>query len=129
MFGSESKTQPHRVLIASATLLFGKGLRRFFEDRWGKNAVSVAIATTLEETLSTLETQFPDLVILDYDDHSINRERFLNHFVTGERPMRVALISLHDSGAIIVYDRQALAPSQVEDWLSMPWILNLPSKP
>jgi cytochrome c oxidase subunit II len=120
-------SRPLRVLIASANLLFGRGLRRLFQDRWGDRATIVGLTTTLEETLSAVENLKPDLVILDYDDHSIYRERFLNYYVTGERPMQVALISLRDSGAVVVYDRKMLTPSQAEDWLNMPWLSGLRS--
>jgi len=118
-------TRPHRVLIASANLLFGKGMRCLFEEKWGEKAIIVGLTTTLEETLSALETLYPDLVILDYDDDSIKRESFLSHFVTGQRPMQVALISLHNAGAVLVYDRKSLTPSQAEDWLDMPWLSSL----
>jgi len=124
MLEHEPNARTHRVLIASANLLFGRGLSRLFEDRWGDKAIIVGLMTTLEETLSALETLLPDLVILDYNDHSINRERFLSHFVTGQRPMQVALISLNDTGAVVVYDRKTLTPSQAEDWLNMPWLSN-----
>jgi len=128
MLNIEPNAQPHRVLIASANSLFGRGLQRLFEARWGRQAIVVGLTTTLEETIAALETLLPDLVILDYDDHSIHKERFLNYFVTGQRPLQVALISLQDSGAVVIYDRKRLTPSEAEDWLNMPWLSNSPSQ-
>ena len=128
MVDHESKFQPHRVLISSANSLFGKGLRRLFEERWGGKAVVIGLTTNLDETLNAVDALMPDLVILDYDDRSIDRDRFLSHYVTGHHPMQVALISLLDSGAVIVYDRKTLTPSQAEDWLNMPWLSTPHSK-
>jgi cytochrome c oxidase subunit 2 len=115
-------SRPHRVLIASANSLFGKGLRRLFEEKWGDKAIIVGLTTNLDETLYAMEASSPDLVILDYDDQSINRDDFLRYFVTSQRPMQVALISLQDSGVVVTYDRKSMTPSQAEDWLNMPWL-------
>ena len=52
------------------------------------------MAKTMQETLDQLEGHQPDLVIVDHDDSTINRDEFLNRFVTGEMPMKVILVSL-----------------------------------
>jgi len=116
---------PRRVLIASANPLFGKGLRHLFERRWGSAASVIGLTNTMEQTLAALDELQPDLVIVDFDDRTINREDFLNHFVTDERPMQVVLISLQSTGAVVVYDRRKLTPSQAENWLGVSWLASL----
>jgi cytochrome c oxidase subunit II len=119
--GTSGNQQTHRVLIASANPLFGKGLRNLLQQRWGKAANVVGLTTNMEQTLQALDDLQPDQVIVDFDDRTMNREEFLNHFVATERPMQVVLISLQGNGAVIVYDRRTLSPSQAEQWLDAPW--------
>ncbi len=118
---SDLTKQPRRVLIVSANPLFREGLRKVYAARWGGRAIITGTPATMAETLSMLETHQPDLVIVDYDDTTINREEFMNRFVTGESPMQVVLVSLKESGQVVVYDRRRLTFAQAEDWLSDPW--------
>jgi cytochrome c oxidase subunit 2 len=113
------KDGTRRVLIASANPLFGEGLRNLLRERWGARASVVGLTSTMAQTLDAFEKQQPDLVILDYDDRTINREEFLSRFVSGERPMQVMLVSLKATGAVVVYDRRSLTPSEAEDWLDV----------
>lgn len=108
-----------RVLIASANPLFGKGLQNLLTRR--DDAIQIRLAQSMKETLDALSDWQPDLVIVDYDDQTIDRGKFLGHFVSEERPMQVMLVSLRASGAVVVYDRKTLTPDQAEDWLSMSW--------
>ena len=85
-----------------------------------RKSVDFNLASSMEETLARLESWQPDLVIVDYDDRTIHREEFLSHFIAGDRPMQVMLVSLQASGAVVVYDRRTLTPAQAEDWLSLP---------
>ncbi len=118
---SEVKNQPRRVLIVSANPLFREGLRKVYAERWGNRATITGMPTNMSETISMLETHQPDLVIVDHDDQTINRDEFLNRFVTGETPMQVALVSLKESGQVVVYDRRRLTPAQAENWLNDLW--------
>jgi DNA-binding NarL/FixJ family response regulator len=118
---SDSTNQPRRVLIVSANPLFREGLRKVYAAQWGGRAAITGMPTHMDEALSMLETHQPDLVIVDYDDKTINREEFMNRFVTGESPMQVVLVSLKESGQVVVYDRRLLTFAQAEDWLSNPW--------
>ncbi len=113
--------KPRRVLIVSANPLFREGLRKLYAERWGEKSATVGMLTTLEEALPALETR-PNLVIVDYDDKAINREAFMKGFVAGEAPMQVMLISLQESGQVVVYDRRRMTFAQAEDWLNNPWI-------
>jgi cytochrome c oxidase subunit 2 len=114
-------TQPRRVLIVSANPLFREGLRKMYAERWGGKASIVGTPTSMVEALSSLETHQPDLVIVDFDDKTINRSEFLNRFVAGKAPMQVMLVSLQESGQVVVYDRRTLTSAQAEDWLNDPW--------
>jgi cytochrome c oxidase subunit II len=118
---AEPNHQTRRVLIVSANPLFREGLRTVYAERWGGKATITGMPTNMAETLSMLETHQPDLVIVDYDDQTINREEFLNRFVTGETPMQVVLVSLKESGQVVVYDRRRLTSAQAENWLNDPW--------
>lgn len=117
---TDSPPHARRVLIVSANPLFREGLRKVYARRWGEKSATVSLLTTLEEALPALET-YPDLVIVDYDDKTINRETFMNRFVAGESPMQVMLVSLKESGQVVVYDRRTMTFAQAEDWLSNPW--------
>jgi cytochrome c oxidase subunit 2 len=118
---SEPNHQARRVLIVSANPLFREGLRTVYAERWGGKAVITGMPTNMAETLSMLETHQPDLVIVDHDDQTINRAEFLNRFVIGETPMQVVLVSLKESGQVVVYDRRRLTSAQAENWLNDPW--------
>jgi cytochrome c oxidase subunit II len=118
---SNSSHPTRRVLIVSANPLFREGLRKVYAERWGGRAVITGMPTNMRETLSMLETHLPDLVIVDHDDKTINRDEFMNRFVTGESPMQVVLVSLKESGQVVVYDRRRLTSAQAEDWLNNPW--------
>ena len=118
----EVKNQPpRRVLIVSANPLFREGLRKVYAERWGSRATITGMPTNMSETLAMLETHQPDLVIVDHDDQAINRDEFMNRFVTGKTPMRVALVSLKESGQVVVYDRRHLTSAQAESWLNDLW--------
>jgi cytochrome c oxidase subunit 2 len=110
-----------RVLIASANPLFRDGLRKVYLSRWGKDVDLVGTPATMAETLVGLETLRPDLVIVDYDDNSINRAEFLGRFVAGQNTMKVVLVSLDEAGKVVIYDRRQLSPEQAESWLNDPW--------
>jgi CheY-like chemotaxis protein len=117
-FMTNSLQEPlRRILIASANPLFGKGLEKLFAKRWGSQTIEIRLVTSMPETISGLTDWRPDLVIVDYDDRTIDRAEFLNHFVSGDQPMQVMLISLQASGSVVVYDRRTLTPAQAEDWL------------
>ena len=117
----KTNKNPKRVVIASANPLFAEGLRKVYGDSWGEKAVVVAVSTSMEETLAALKTHLPDLVIVDHDDRMINRETFLNRFVTSDIPMRVVLVSLGEVEPIVIYDRRRLNSEQAVDWLNDPW--------
>ncbi len=123
---SESSTRPlRRVLIASANPLFALGLQKLVTQHWKSRGVEIRLANSTQEALAVLDTWLPDLVIVDYDDvgrpGSIQREAFLSHFISGERPMQVMLVSLNASGEVVVYDRRTLTPAQAEDWFDLPF--------
>ena len=117
----ETSVPTHRVLIASANPLFREGLYRLFASRWQEQHALVEMATTMEETYASLESYQPDLVIVDYDDGTMNRREFLNRFVAGEAPMKVILVSLASAEPVVMYNRARLTASQAEDWLANPW--------
>ena len=75
----------------------------------------------MEETLNLLATLGPDLVIVDHDDTTINREEFLNRFMEGESPMQVVLVSLGSTETVVLYQRKRLTAAQAESWLTNPW--------
>jgi DNA-binding response OmpR family regulator len=109
------------LLIASANPLFREGLYKLYATCWSEQKVRVDMATTMEETLSFLESQPPDLVIVDHDDKTIYRGEFLNRFVIDEMPMKVILVSLAASESVVIYNRMHLTTAQAEDWLANPW--------
>lgn len=108
---------PRRVLIASGHPLFGKGLRNLLQGRQGSGALVVGMVSDLEGALSALERLHPDLIIIDYDDENLDRDKFLAHFVEGEWKLRVVLLSLQKGGEAIVYDRRSVIAAQIDDWL------------
>jgi cytochrome c oxidase subunit II len=110
-----------RVFIVSANPLFCEGLKKLYAGSWGKKASIIGVLTTMTDAIQVLESSMPDLVTVDYDDKTINRTEFLNKFVNGKTPMQVMLVTLQESGQIIVYDRRTLTPTQAELWLDDPW--------
>jgi cytochrome c oxidase subunit II len=112
---------PQRVVIASANPLFGKGLEKLIRQRATGDPIEIRMVSSMSDTLQTLERWQPELVIVDYDDRTIDRHEFLNYFVSGDQPMQVMLVSLQASGAVVVYDRKTLTPEEVEDWLNPLW--------
>ncbi len=117
----EPQNQPlhQKVIISSANPLFAQGLEKILRRRHRDDQIEIKHAKNMEDTLLGLEQWSPDVVVVDYDDQTINRSEFLHHFVRGELPMRVMLVSLKASGAVVVYNRQTLPTDQAEDWLSL----------
>lgn len=109
---------PRRILIASANPLFSQGLRRQLAERWSAPLPEMRLVNSMAETLAALKEWLPELVIVDYDDRTINRGEFLNHFVDGADPMQVMLVSLQASGEVVVFDRRTLTTDQASDWFS-----------
>jgi cytochrome c oxidase subunit 2 len=110
-----------RVLIASANPLFREGLQRVYVQRWGNRAELVGRTASVDETMAALENLQPDLVIVDYDDKSINRREFLNRFITGHSSIKVVLVSLNEAGQVVIYDRRQLTSEQADEWFKDPW--------
>ncbi len=114
-----------RVLIASDNPLFARGLQKLVTQRWENRNVDIRMAKDMDEVTTALETWQPDLVIVDYDDAGkpgkIRREVFLSHFITGDQPMQVMLVSLRASGEVEVYDRRTLTTAQADNWLDLSW--------
>jgi len=114
-------SHPQRVIIASANPLFREGLRKAYASRWEGRAEIVGMPCTTGETLTLLESLRPDLVIVDYDDATINRDEFLERFMEGESPMQVVLVSLGSTEPVVLYQRKRLTAAQAEAWLTNPW--------
>ncbi len=110
-----------KILIASANALFREGLQKVYAEQWREQNVGVLMAKTMGETLDMLESHQPDLVIVDHDDKTINRDEFLNRFMIDEMPMKVILVSLASSEPVVIYNRMQLTAAQAEDWLANPW--------
>lgn len=109
--------KPKRVLIASSHALFGRGLSSLLQTRQQGDVEVVGIVSSVEQAILQIEKLSPDLIVVDYDDESLNRDEFLARFVEGEKKLRVVLLSLHDGEQALVYDRRTLAAAQVDDWL------------
>jgi cytochrome c oxidase subunit 2 len=75
----------------------------------------VGMVSSLDEATAALENLNPDLVIVDYDDKTLNRDEFLARFVE-EKKLRVVLLAARGEEAL-VYDRRTLAAAQIDDWL------------
>ncbi|MEW6178627.1 MAG: cytochrome c oxidase subunit II [Chloroflexota bacterium] len=116
----EKKVPYQRVLIASANPLFGQGLEKMILRQWKDPDLQIRLVSSNEAVLIEMQHWSPDLIILDYDDKAISRSEFLQEFVSGDQPMKVMLVSLKSSGAVVVYDRRTLTPAQAEDWLNLP---------
>lgn len=116
-----NRSKPAKVLIASANPLFREGLRKVYIEHWGRKALIVGTPVTLVETIACLETLSPDLVIVDHDDTTINREEFLSRFMAGESNMQVVLVSLKSAEPVVLYERKRLTAAQAESWLTNPW--------
>jgi cytochrome c oxidase subunit 2 len=112
-----SQSPTRRVLIASSHALFGQGLHSLLKERGEASVEVVGMVSDLEGAIEALETLNPDLIIVDYDDESLNREEFLARFVEGEKKLRVVLLSLQSGKEALVYDRRTLSAAQIDDWL------------
>jgi DNA-binding NarL/FixJ family response regulator len=114
----QAQPKAWRILIVSSHPLFGKGLHKMLGARPNSKVQVMGIVPDIDQALQLLESSQPDLVILDYDDEHVNRQIFLQHFVGGERRLRVVLLSLKEGGSqAVVYDRRTLAASQIDAWL------------
>ena len=110
-----------RVLIVSANPLFRQGLRKLYADRWEGKAAIEAMPATMEDAVAAMVAHKPDLVIVDYDDKTINRDEFLARFMNEHTPMQIVLVSLNQAGQVEIFDRRTLTSAQAEDWLNNPW--------
>lgn len=110
--------KPHRILIASANPLFGKGIQTLLTKQ-GYGSDLIRLVHSMDETVEFLNNWFPDLVIVDHDDETIEIQSFLNSFVNSKGAMQVVIVSLQDNGSAVVYDRRTLTPDQTIDWLDL----------
>ena len=107
-----------RVLIASNHALFGEGLRSLLQEREAGDVDVIGVVSSVDEATPFLEEQNPDLILVDHDDETLNREEILARFLETGKELRVVVISLHDGGQeALVYDRRTMSGSQVDDWL------------
>lgn len=107
-----------RALIVSQHPVFGDGLGRLLVRQTVAPVELLGRVTSLEAAGVVVEAEQPNLVIVDCDDAALNREACLARFIVeGERRLRLVLVSLKETGLVVLYDRRSLAGSQVEDWL------------
>lgn len=110
-----------RVLIASASPLFRAGLRKVCLANWGAEIEILVTTSSIQETLKAFETYQPDLVIVDHDEGDMNSDSFLSGFVSGEKPMQLALVSLGAAEKVVLYQRRRLTSAEADAWLLNPW--------
>jgi cytochrome c oxidase subunit 2 len=108
-----------KIIIASASPLFAGGLEKMLRQQEKRRSVEIRFASTTAQIIQELEQWQPDVVIVDYDDQTIDRSEFLKYFMGGERAMQVMLVSLKANGSVVVYDRRILTADQAEDWLGL----------
>ena len=113
------KSTVRRILIASGNPLFGRGLEKILRQRNFANLPEIRLTSSMTETQQQMDEWQPELVIVDYEDHTIDRSTFLSFFVANDTPMQVMLVSLKASGTVVVYDRKTLTPAQAENWLKL----------
>jgi cytochrome c oxidase subunit 2 len=112
-----SHSKVRRVLIASSHGLFGQGLRSLLQERQQANVEIVGMVSNVNEAIQELDRLNPDLIIVDYDDETLNRDEFLARFVEGEKKLRLVLLSLQSPKDALVYDRRSMAAAQIDEWL------------
>ncbi len=113
-----SDQQRWRILILSHHPMFGDGMRSLLAGQDKTNLEIVQRMENAHTAMTALQELRPDVVIVDCDDETINRDEFLARFVESEQPVRVVLVSLKETGPVVLYDRRTLSVSQVDDWLS-----------
>jgi DNA-binding NarL/FixJ family response regulator len=118
---SNPLTNQRRVLIASNHPIFAQGLKKLFRTQHQPEVEVVGVVSNLAQAMQALAKLKPDLIIVDYDDHQLDREQFLARFVESETTLRVVLLSLQSAGDAVIYDRRTLAASQIDTWLKE-WI-------
>ncbi len=115
----KNTNQPRRILIASSHPLFGRGLQSLFEERWSSEVKIVGLVTNVTEAKMALLELKPDILIVDHDDDSVNRDEFIAHFVESKEKMRLVLLSLSEGNEAIVYDRTTHEATEIQDWLTI----------
>jgi cytochrome c oxidase subunit II len=113
-----------RVLITSANPLFGHGLERLLKHRHGGLDIEIKLIDKMDEAIDLLNSWEPDLVVVDYDDRTIQRLEFLNYVASDARPVQVIFVSLQTSGAIEVFDRRTLTAGQLDEWFDFFFVLD-----
>ena len=108
-----------KIIIASASPLFARGLEKMLHQQEKQREIEIRHASRTAQIIEELDSWQPDVVIVDYDDQTIDRSEFLKYFVGGERAMQVMLVSLKANGSVVVYDRRILTANQAEDWLGL----------
>lgn len=111
-----------KILIASAIPIFAKGIEKMIQSQNTDQSVDFRYAHNTKEVIDLFITWQPDLIILDYDDNLIQKEKFLEQFVESQFAVQVMLVSLNSSGSVVIYDRRTLTPEQASDWLKIPWV-------
>jgi cytochrome c oxidase subunit 2 len=116
---TELSAKNRRVLIASSHPLFARGLTRLLQKRQEEDVDVLGVVATSDEAFAAINDLQPDLIIVDYDDESLNREEFLAQFMESSGKLRVVLLSLKEGGdEAVVYDRRNMAASKIDEWLN-----------
>jgi DNA-binding NarL/FixJ family response regulator len=111
-------SRQHKVLIVSSHPLFSQGLRSLLQKRGADKIQIIGMVSGMDEAFEILNSQNPDLVVVDYDDQNLNRDSFLSRIICGAHHLRVVLFSLLEGGSqATVYDLKTMAAAQIDDWL------------
>ncbi len=107
-----------KILLVSANGMFREGLFHLLLKKKHEIDPEIKQAKTNREALLVIQTWQPDLIILDFDDHTNPKEELLKFFIESQFSLKMILVSLLSNGSVVVYDRRNLIPEEGSEFLS-----------
>ncbi|HSM26347.1 MAG TPA: hypothetical protein VK856_15900 [Anaerolineaceae bacterium] len=112
---------PTLVLIASDNPIFRIGIVKLLSRRSDYPSLTIHQVKDIRDLIKKNSKLKPHLLIIDYDDKNINKKQFLDSFFEDQHDSQLLLVSLKESGNVVLYNRKVFSTHQAHQWLQIPW--------
>lgn len=109
------------VLIASDNSIFRIGIVKLLSWRSDFASLDIHQVKDINDLIKKYSKLKPHLLIIDFDDKNFNKKQFLDSFFEDQHDSQLLLVSLKESGNVILYNRKLFSTLQAHQWLQIPW--------
>ena len=109
------------VLIASDNSIFRIGIVKLLSRRSDFASLDIHQVKDINDLIKKYSKLKPHLLIIDFDDKNFNKKQFLDSFFEDQHDSQLLLVSLKESGNVVLYNRKLFSTHQAHQWLQIPW--------